>query len=524
MAARRWSSFGEWVRKQWKAVGGGSDKELAAALHGALEEAGIRLSYGTVPGKLSKLLSGDPEGRQLIQTPAHVQALAATLRVEVPALEAAMAESNERRTLVLDPRLADEIREYFRARADEPGASFAVAEIELGGGAPELKACAEKLSGRPLVVLASQTEVAKFELTGIDVTLTTRGKRAFLLAAPYAELVPEPPQPPPPTFDDEGNAVFSFATDAAIVRDIRRARRMWTVDWVSVPLREAYGLIAQEKRLTNYGGPIVPLEPAPDSKEAARWLFGGGEQVPARAWSVGAGAEQRFLGYGPGVERFADLFAPQHSRAGVTLLAKPEGFEERLARRNPFRAKGSEWWGALREAFLIETMVDLDPLLDLYLAARAEVPTEGTVRLFEEGAEEVRSQIRAIARRPFEHRTSATLPLQLDALANASLVSLPRSPLDALRVLGDLGAGQLIDLCVQRFVDEPASEVVRFEAGGMDRGYVHRPHVIDGGDFRAWIRYQHDTTLEGTARPARERRRRNEEAAAAAAACDDDDD
>jgi hypothetical protein len=557
MTSRRSGSFGEWVHARWTA----SDKELAGELHSGLQAVGVELSFNTVKSKLSKLLSGDAEGAQLIATPGHLVALAAVLRVEVPELEAAIASAREHPTLLLDPRLSQGVRDYFRARADQPDAAFSVEEIaSSANAAADLKARAGEIPGRPIVVLSSKADVPLFEFAGFLVTLTTSGKRGHLLAGPYTDLVPEPPPAAPATRDAAGRPVYPFAPDDPIIQswlapartqsdhDAARQTARWSQElrrvaeaavrrdeWVAVPLADAYPVIAARKKLTGYftdysgPGPIALLSSGPPHAAAARWLAGVEEPPehdswgkvverprPARVWFA---KNDVLMGFGPRIEELAGVFAPYHPDAGVRILAKPPGLDEQLARRNPFRAKESDWWKTLREEFLAETAVDLDPYLDLHVGRIMREPMEGVVRMLGAADDDVRARIRAIALRPFHGGVSYTLPLRLEALASSSLVSLPRSRHDALRVVGDLGAGQLMEIRIQTFEEEPAAEEIRLEAAAAGVAAA-----IDGGDFRAWVGYGHDVVLEGTARPGRSRREKEAEAAKRAAEDDDDDD
>lgn len=507
--------FRDWVRERRAAQGLTDDKALATALHDTLTERGENdLGYATVVQKLSKLLNGHAEGQQLIDGAVRLNAFAEVLGVTREDVEKKLAARDERITLVLDPALSKEAQDYFRRRADEPNAAFAVRSPAVASPA-ELHRCAAEVEGRPVIVLANEADEVKFEVTGHAVTTAWRAKRGWVLGGAFAELVPEPPRAAPPTHDADGRRLFPLAPTHELVTQALRNRRAgygWqgpaavknldalvsADEWVPVSLVEALGAVVRERGVSldpQYGDrPWARHVEQPRSDLAAQWL----EQREVReteVWFVG----DRMFGTGPAVARLTELFGPYHPEVGVHPLRLPADLERALAGRNPRRIAGSERWEAIRQAYLAETLVDLASWLPLYIARRESIVDKLPVRkLVDDEDAAVRRAIHGIARRTFSGADDLmTMPFRLDALAAAPLVAIEVEAKDTIAVIGNLGAGRLLQLVLQTYADEAPTDVVSVQ---------HK--ALDGGDFRAWLTPRYDELLEGIASPARERRRR----------------
>lgn len=534
MSEKRQTKFGSWVRSRGRAKGLETDKEIAGRLHDALEARGIVIQVGTATSKFSKLCRGHPEGRQLIATDGHLEALAEVLGETFETVVAALRESDEHRVLILHPSLPAEVRRDILARADEPTALFEARSPDQTD-LTHLVAAAREVGPRAVIVLSKEADREKLSVAGVDACTVGRTRRGFAsLSGAFAVLLPEPPPPPPPTMDAKLGPLFPFSPDSKWAGQVPRSPvsydhgygdPRWQVDaraaidrgdWFGVPVAEALEWVVEDrlgKPLRSLG--IHPGRPRED--DILKWLVDG-ECAHAHVWFAG----HRLVGMGPSIEVLTELFAPHHPELGVHPVVIPPDVAVAFSRRNLRRARQAPWWTAASAGFVNALAVSLADT-PAVLAARREAPIQsGTVRCASDAdlvsAREVIDELGARqftidARYGWGPATGSTIPLRLARLAEAPLLSLPRTDADALHVIGDIGAGWLLQLRVQRFPDEPALPDMTFLDGAWD-----------GGDVRMWLDAFHDQVLEGSKNPAEARRIDAAAAATAAAAYDDDDD
>lgn len=502
--------FAQRVRDRMKEIGLEQQKVLAAALADATGDATT-----TCPGKLSKLFNGEAEGRAWIegrgQRAERLPALASIIQVDEAVVRAWLDESDQRWELVLDPRLPTQAQSYLRERADGvrcvvadgPAARLDPKEIDVW-----IRDEAKKLR-RPLVVLHEGHEsrsAAFFAGAELRTTTVQQHPRGWILRA-EPDLVRVPDPPPPKLIDDKGRLLVPCG---ALTAGHQRERG----DTPTFPLAEALPHIVrarvQRPDELLYEGPLrrrpgwdggahawagaaaLDVErQRPHTELVDPWKKKKHDSTssPTRVWARG----DRFFAIGPEADALRGLFAPHHPDAGCHVFELPDWIESERTGRNPWRREG-EWWE--RVAATLEDDFGVSP--DAFAAfarddAMRATDDEERSRLLlgaEHGA--ARDQILALATRPVTG--SHHLPLWLLALSEAPLLELRRAQAEALHVLGDVGAGRLLELRVFRFEGEAATPL-RLEEGWFD-----------GGDVRLQLTPRYDASLEGSARPARARR------------------
>lgn len=489
--------FAQRVRDRMKEIGLEQQKVLAAAL---AEKTGDAPT--TSAAKLSKLFHGDSEGRAWIDgrgtLAERISALAEIVQVEEAELRAWLDESDQRVELVLDPRLSPQAQSYLRERADGvrcvvadgPAAQLDPKEIDVW-----IRDEAKKLR-RPLVVLHEGHEsrsAAFFAGAELRTTTVQQHPRGWILRA-EPDLVPVPDPPPPKLIDDKGRLLVPCG---ALTPGHQRERG----ETPTFPLADALPHLArarvQRPDELLYEGPPHRRSswdggaPSPHAGLVDPWKTKkhDSSSLPTRVWARG----DRFFAIGPEADALRGLFAPYHPDAGCHVFELPDWIESERTGRNPWRREG-EWWE--RVAATLENDFGVSPNAFAAFAQddamRTTVDEEQSRLLLgaEHGA--AREQILALAKRPVTG--SHHLPLLLLALSEAPLLEQRRAQAEALHVLGDVGAGRLLELRVFRFEREAATPL-RLEDGWFD-----------GGDVRLQLTSRYDANLEGTARPARARR------------------
>lgn len=494
--------FGQRVRERMKVVGLEQQKELASALADATRDAA-----NTCTAKLSKLLHGDREGRAWLEA-GRLPALAAALRVDEATVRVWLEESDNRVELVLDPRLPAQVQSYLRERAD------GVRSIVVEGPAGRLERTeidawlrdeAKKLR-RPLVVLHSASEAgaaAFFAGAELPTTTTRQHPRGWILSA-EPDLIPPPEPPPPELFAKDGRPLVPCD---ALTTKVHRERG----ETPTFPLTDALPHLVRARvahvDAVVYGGRLGE-RPRHDWYEPQElgdrlvdpWKQRGSSPPVTLVWMQ----NDRFFASGPHADALRGLFAPHHPDAGCHVFELPAWIESERARRNPWRREGA-WWERVRTTLEGEFGLSFDAFTtftreDALSAADGDVQTRLLVGAELDGA---RATILELAQRPVagtEH-----LPLLLLALTEAPLLERSRARAETLHVIGDIGAGWLLELRVFRFEAEE-HRVLRFEAE-ESTGVRRQRGWYDGGDVRVQLTPSYPNELEGSARPARERRR-----------------
>ena len=521
--------FAKRVRGRMRELDMTQDKELAAAL---TEQTG--LSFSTVEPKLSKLLRGRPEGRQLL-TAKRLPAWAKALQLDVPTIERWDMESEARYELVLDPRLDDEIVSYLREHDD--GERFAIADSpaeELADSSCDawLRDAARKLPN-PLVILSRHASKTFFAGAELATDVPERVPRGWVLTS-HANIIPPPPEPAPVRFDEDGKPLYPSREHAreqikrnpALLTKTQKRELKKLEDELrdglspSFPLPEVLsrliatrvpGIINAFGRLgdLDQSAPVRLKQHAGHSFNLAEHYeaskAGAEDKLPTIVWWH----QDRCFALGPHAADLTNLFAPHHPNAGCIPFEIPEWIDQERRRRNLWLGPNVDWWKRASDEVARSFGVSLDSFLVRWKAEAIEQPANDRTRLLRgDELEAARSLISDLAHREFSGNSLA--PLQLAALSESRLAGRPCVAPEVLHVQGDLGAGRVLEVRVFCFDgDEPKPFSLE---EGEDRSLLQSqtPNWLefDGGDVRiSWLE-RYDRMLEGTARPARERSRR----------------
>lgn len=479
--------FAQRVRERMTEIGLGQQKELASALADATGDA-----TSTCTAKLSKLLHDEREGRAWLDAD-RMPALAAALKVDEGTLRSWLDDSDERVELVLDPRLPPQAQSYLRERADRvrcvvvDGPTARLEPKQVDGW---IRDEAKKLR-RPLVVLHDTyaTGSAAF-FAGAELRTTTvqHHPRGWVLSA-APDLIPLPEPPPPKLVADDGRLLIPCK---ALTSHNHRVRD----ETPTFPLADALPYLARARveRLDivlHDGQPLSERLSWGHSRREVRdrlvdpWK--NREPTVTQIWMRG----DRFFASGPDAGALRGLFAPYHPEAGCHVFELPDWIEAERARRNPWRREG-EWWERVRATLEGDFGVSFDAFTTFAREEAMKAEDELTRLLFDTELGGAREAILALAKRPIAG--SDHLPLLLVALSEAPLLAQSRARAEVLHVIGDVGAGWLLELRVLRFENEQGTAL------RLDNGWH------DGGDVRVRLTTRYVEELEGSARPARARR------------------
>lgn len=528
--------FAKRVRRRLQELGHAQDKWLAATLAD-----GLSLSPSGVQPKLSKLFAGDREARQQLLREDGLGAWAGALEVSEDVIRRWLGESDEQIVLVLDPRLPVAAQRHVREGAGDRYAVADPAPEETHGRAADvwLRDTGKALADRnPLLVLAELKRRDFF--AGAELRCTTIHEVPLGWALDCApSLVPLRAPPPPRAFDDDGLPLTPCPTlaekeGAAALR--RGEVPTFPLEHALPHLVQARGLKLKEAGRCDRNDDTTVLRIAAPVEDL---LVARTQAGPTTLLWRYAG---RYYADGPRAEDLRALFE-LHPDAGCHPFELPRWIEEERASYNPWRAPQSDWLQNARAARSIEDErashdPGRDPQGGWWARARAAVEGQGVsldpfVQRWRESAgtleddervtrllvgpelESARETIRALAHRPV--RARSWLPLWLHALAHATLVEQGRAPGEVLSVVGDVGAGRLLELRVLRFEAEAPAPL---EPTSTDaprppsyrvpepKPFTGGPDVFDGGDVRIRLFALYDASLEGTARVARDRRER----------------
>lgn len=188
----------------------GSDKELAVAVHSALETK-ESVKFVTVQGRISKLLNGNPEGRDFFydDKQAHrLGVLAETLGTDTAKLRAL----DEQLVLVLDPRFPPEVGEFLRHRMAHAKAAFCIAVPEEGEHVRTSLRDEAKRYRYAKVLLSVAEEDAFFEGAAIATARLVKRPLGYIVQG-HEDLYAMPPPPEPALFDAKGQVQVPVRSD-----------------------------------------------------------------------------------------------------------------------------------------------------------------------------------------------------------------------------------------------------------------------------------------------------------------------
>jgi hypothetical protein len=172
----------------------------------------------------SKLLNGNEEGITYYYAesePARLEALAAALGTTIEIQERRSASARHR-TLVLDPRLPDELVAFLVQQQQDPAAMYTVSRPPAGHADPAMAIKAAMLDAeQPLAVLLPDGIVDAFRLTDLEVTTAEAVPRGYTLAR-HPDLVPIPPPRPLRLFDEDDQPLIPIVADVT-ERDVYQA-------------------------------------------------------------------------------------------------------------------------------------------------------------------------------------------------------------------------------------------------------------------------------------------------------------
>ena len=459
------------------------DKHLAIAL----EERGVG-AIGTVIPKLSKLLSGDPEGRRWLEGKGRAAALAAALQWDEDALDELLRESDARTLLIVDPRLPAPILEALRRFAHDPRSPVDVVFPEATGAVREsLRDLAQSHPGWREVVALPHSDQTFLDGAGVAMDhpwIHPRGVRLHT----RADLLPLTPPRPPQLWDGDRPLYPSVE----LARELRERGRYGYDDEAykkmvavlerdevpSFPIRDALPWLLRQ-RLPQEHTRVQQRRLVLDEKS---WVRRGAEVSMRASRNIDSTRETyfwehggKFLAAGPLVPRLADLFAPHHPDLGMVEFDEGDALRELLTTRNPVGLEETDEWSAVADELGKRTGVDPLPLLTAIQKSPPPRPDESTLL---EGDElvAVQKELRALARRSYSIQTWA--PLQLEELASLPLLRFQQSS-------GYLHVGALrrkrkpIALRLYRYAETPRP------IGGQSFEGVHHPGGwLDGGDVR----------------------------------------
>ncbi len=506
-------------------------KDVAGAFQSAYRALGGKeLTMNTLEPKLSKLLAGEVEGvRFFLEDATRRQAFAAA--VGLP--EAELERLRDVRTLVLDPALPKEAREYFVARETAPDARHCCVLVERGSSSiqprDDLRRVAKEHPGC-LVVLLGGTDAAFYEGASIDFSAATQHPRGWIVER-AKDLVPLPPPPPPRLFGAGGQPMMPCEELAEAVREQTKrsfygpydiAKRVADADKVGATptfcLLAEVGPHAAERDKRRH----VSWGRAPE----LRWDFSAGnpgwDPMTTYVWAV----ESKLFVVGPEAEWVRNLIAPYHTAVGPTSL---DMLREAVEQWNPWLtlppdpyrnvdtsalcSRYLELQRILRtEGFSLESVVKdwwahRDPESE---SSRNKIESPWTLAVSDEGERErALSNLERLLGRTFEldDRTVHQL-FRLRLVLRADIATIARQPDDLLHLVANVGAGHLLRVRVLEFPHEDSMPIhARVPRNLWD---------LDGGDVHIIIRrLGDDVALEASPMPAlrrRERARLEEEA------------
>jgi hypothetical protein len=339
-------TLGSWLRGRMD-VHGLTNKDVAVRVHDFLVAAGLTASLETVATKLSKLLNGNDEGITYYfaeSEPARLEALAAALGTTTTEIQERRSVFARHRTLVLDPRLPEELVAFLVQQQHDPAATYTVSRPPGGHADPALAIRAAMLDAeRPLAVLLPDGIADAFRLTDLEVTTAEAVPRGYVLAR-HPDLVPIPPPRPLRLFDENDQPLIPIVADVTqrdvyhatgtpdqvrILEVLRRATAEG--ETASVPLEDAITWLTWRGGLHgNSGyGPSPEVVCLDGPRITLRDVLGlAGE--PTRLWT----AARQIYAVGPHAVRLSELLAPHHR-----VHAPPEldNLRKETQRANPWR-------------------------------------------------------------------------------------------------------------------------------------------------------------------------------------------
>ncbi len=414
--------------------------------------------------------------------------------------------------LLLDPKLAEEVKAYFRKRADVTGCPFKCVEVpDDEERRNSLRDRARDAGHGAIIALKDRAADGQF-FDGAQVRVSTvEPALTGWLLKDFPEAVPLPPAPAPTLWDDacgplipdaklerelaswgkgpkgygERGAVRSYPIDVWLERNRDLSRPGVKFDWLTPQDIAADG----GRSARQLGMALVALACGRDAGGVFLWrhgrrLFRIGEPTPAVME----------------VEKYHPLEEPT---AAVVAIAKA------VATRNPWRAEG---WAEVEDAVLEACGVSLAPVLrgptDQWhpeLAVQVGCAFDGAPEAHfvssDAAVDVARTFLRDLAQRDM-HSSLDEHAFLFEAMADAPLRCAKATGRLQHSIRLNMGAGRLIHLMAYRFEAETSGPLC-YVSG------KHSPMEFDGGDVRLRLLNRYAENLEGTHLVPR--RRRNED-------------
>ncbi|MBI4917066.1 MAG: hypothetical protein HY825_14585 [Acidobacteria bacterium] len=526
------NDFADDIRR-WLEERGWQQKDLAAAWHTAVGTG----AFATYEPKLTKLLKGDDEGFKFVldgdEARVRREALAAVLGREPEGLRAALESARQRRTLILDPRLPPNQRQFFLDQ-QRLGGYLCVEPNGGSGGSREALRDLARESRNPCVVVADGRDAEFLRGAGLPWSTVSPASPGFRLPD-----LPEVVVPPRAAreLDDDGTPMLLAPT---VEQDVRKhlgdaARGLYAQHY---PAHERSPLVSYVERADQDGSPVTfPLPKLiahwggrkPAATELVPWALDratGKRPDPAPHWVYPRASPPAYIW--------------EHGGAVCALGAEGSKALETIAAHLPDRirdvtadfdvlveavrrvAAGLNPWGrsAGPDTDLSTELHTFEAVTGIALAIgpdqvraamaagfpRNERPHSGPLLSMHRSAEDDARLLAVIAEllaRKFELlEQQAFWVFRLQALLAADLVHIDSTP-SAFAAVAHLGAGHLLRVDLWQYEhEEPHS--VRLIAEALDGGNVRL--VLTSLSF--------DSLLEGTFLRAAARRREREAKAA----------
>lgn len=528
------------IRRRMKRLGL-TQKELAARFHtrheALVSAADEQLSFNTIPPKLSKLLKGDTEGETFFFCNEHrTTALAEALEQTHEWLEEHRRASSVHRTLVLDPLIEDDARQYLQRRQSELDEPYSLVAVEAED--IDVEALREKATGQgweqkldasdrqaldtikttirdaahrsnnPLVVLGRWRDKEFYAGANIEVTTLEKHPRGYVVNH-HEDLVPLPDPPAPRRYDGGGTPLFPVPVEqeevpwerekeSIYVETIGPALERGEIPELSVGdalrwFEEELKTDEEREQRHDREAPRVRFVRRPPTDPVL--VLGEGIGRYSEVWIE----DGNIFCHGVHFPRVRELFKDYHEVHEHPLIAhwqaltskstNPWWIEDQLRDGNgPVLAPFLEHLGDDSEEAATEVVrrhccaPQRERLVEFLTRESRDVVIDWTG----EHDDAIRSELRALAARPSVSAPEAVrLHLLLGHAAGSRLTWVQPTDWEILRVFVDPGGGKLFELRVAALECEPRPFVRRKVE---ERSIIEIPYeLFEGGDRLVYV-------------------------------------
>lgn len=422
--------------------------------------------------------------------------------------------------LLLDPKLPEEIRAYFRDRAANNAPPFQCVEVEGIRPQEKLREIAGGIGLSAIVALASEKDVPFFDKAAVRHSQVSQGPNGWVLTQ-FPEAVPLPPIRPSILWDERGQPLIPDPTftppkawpnnrggyeerTIASFGEVGAIRSYRFTDWLAAKDQTCHWLDEPDR-----------------STLAVTTLLEVARDRPATATYLWRAAERLFV-LGPRTAAVEFIARHHQVEEPTEALAALRGA---IGNLNPWRR---ESWNPVRDAIRAACGLDLNAVLnppshepDLPRLLELEFPDQPRTHVASTSPdlEVPRRFLEELATRDVKSSQQGDAFLFL-AMSEAPIRYEPKPPNGLAHVIfANLGAGHLVEVAAYTFPGEPPGPLVDVTDPRQPRHRfsVVQPRRFDGRNVRLQITDFTSELLEGTALTLVAKKKR----AAAAAAQDD---